>query len=198
MTYRGAMARSKEFDPDVAVDKAMDVFWTQGYAATTPQQLTDALGIGRGSLYNAFSSKHALFERALRRYYARETSRLIEVLDGPGTARERIGAALGLVVSDACRDDRRRGCMITNAAVELTRQDEAVSKLVHRALSRQEAAFQGAIEEGQRAGEISADRDAATLALFFVATINGIRVLAKAIPDRQRLAGLAETALRAL
>lgn len=61
-TWVGRVARTKSFDPEVAVATAMDVFLANGYAATTPRQLVDALGIGRGSPYKAFGSKHALFE----------------------------------------------------------------------------------------------------------------------------------------
>lgn len=196
MSYGSGMARSKAFDVDAAVDKAMEVFWANGFGSTTPQQLVDALGIGRGSLYNAFDSKHALYERALRRYYERETVRLIEVLDGPGPARERLRAALELVV-DAAREDRR-GCMMANAAVEFGAADEVVNHLVRRTFERQEAAFRSTIEEGQRSGEIDPAADARALASFLLTTINGIRVLAKADPDPHRLADLAGTALRAI
>lgn len=190
------MARGKTFDPDQAVATAMEVFWAHGYAGTTPQQLVDALGIGRGSLYNAFHSKHALFELALRRYHEQVTVRLIELLDGPGPARERLRAALDLVVT-AARGDRR-GCLMTNTAIEFAERDEVINHLVRRTFERLEAAFRGAIEEGQRAGEIDANADASALAAFFLTTINGIRVLAKADPDPRRLAALTETALRAL
>jgi len=190
------VSRSKGFDPDQAVDKALEVFWAQGYAGTTPQQLVNALGIGRGSLYNAFTSKHDLYERVLRRYYERETVRLISVLDGAGPARRRLRAALDLVVT-AAREDRR-GCLMTNAAVESADTDTVVNHLVRRTFERQEAAFRSTIEEGQRTGEIPRSRDAGALAAFFLTTINGIRVLAKADPDPRRLGDLAETAMRAL
>ncbi|AHH97185.1 TetR/AcrR family transcriptional regulator [Kutzneria albida] len=192
------MARAKSFDTEAAVDAAMQVFWTNGYAGTTPQQLVDALGIGRGSLYNAFTSKHALYERALRRYQESETARLIEVLDGHGPARDRIRAALDLVVTASLRDSGGRGCMIANAAVEFGGTDEIVGHLVRRVFDRQEAAFRGAIEEGQLAGEIDRAADAGALASALLATINGIRVLAKADPDPARLSRLADTALRLL
>ncbi|BCB78133.1 TetR/AcrR family transcriptional regulator [Phytohabitans flavus] len=195
MDYRTRVARTKGFDPDVAVDQAMELFWANGYANTTPQQLVEALGIGRGSLYNAFTSKHNLYELALRRYHDRVTTRFIEVLDQPGPARERIRSALELIVTAVHEDQQRRGCMIANAAVEFAGTDEAVNRLVRRALHRQEAALRSAIEEGQRAGEVDADRDAAQLAAFLLATINGVRVVAKADPDPQRLTGLVDTAM---
>lgn len=192
------MARTKGFDPDAAVDAAMELFWTNGYAGTTPQQLVDAMGIGRGSLYNAFESKHALFERALRRYHEANTARLFAILDGPGTARARLRAALDMVIAAARTDERRRGCLMTNTAVEFADRDEPISGFVRATFDRQEAAFRAVVEEGQRSGEIPADRDAAALATFFLTTTNGIQVLAKVDPDPARLAALAETTMRAL
>ncbi|GAA4531457.1 TetR/AcrR family transcriptional regulator [Amycolatopsis samaneae] len=192
------MGRTKNFDPDVAVERAMDQFWTNGYAGTTPQQLVDALGIGRGSLYNAFESKYKLYLRALEHYLDTENSQLFETLDAPGSARERLHAALNLVVEAALNDKQRRGCMVTNAAVEFAGRDPGVDKLVRRIFDRQEAAFRGVIEAGKGSGELGRDLDAADAAAFLLATINGIRVLGKADPGPRRLRHLAETALRAL
>ena len=62
------MGRPRLFDLDGAVTSALNVFWEHGYGATTPAELLDAIGVGKGSFYNAFGSKHALFEQALRRY----------------------------------------------------------------------------------------------------------------------------------
>ncbi|WP_433761570.1 TetR/AcrR family transcriptional regulator [Nocardia sp. CA-135398] len=192
------MARTKSFDPDEAVAKAMEVFWRKGYARTTPQDLLDAIGIGRGSLYNAFAGKHDLFQRALRRYQAQETVRVIDLLDGPGQPRARVHAALTMVLDAARTDTERRGCLAANTAVELGGDDEMVDLLVRRIFDRQHDAFRGAIEEGQRAGEFAEDLDPDAAATFLLATINGMRVLAKADARSDRLAGLAETAMRAL
>jgi TetR/AcrR family transcriptional repressor of nem operon len=189
------MARTKTFDPDVAVAAAMHLFWRNGYAATTPQQLVDELGIGRGSLYNAFGSKRGIFERALRYYYEHETMRLIAVLEGLEPPRERLRTALSLVIEAAKVD--HRGCLVANTAVELA-ADEEVATLVRRVFDRQESAFRAVIEEGQRSGDFSPDHDAGAAAALLLAAINGIRVLAKADPDSPRLAGLAEAALRIL
>ncbi|OLR95430.1 TetR/AcrR family transcriptional regulator [Actinokineospora bangkokensis] len=188
------MPRQKEFDPDAAVAAAMDLFWANGYAATTPQQLVDALGIGRGSLYNAFGSKHELFERALQHYYDTHTTTLIETLEGTGTVRSRLRAALELVAGQA----HDRGCLITNTAVEFTDPGDPVVATIRRVLDRQEQAFRATVEEGQRSGEIPREHDAGALAAFFLATTNGIQVLAKANHGPERLSALVETALRAL
>ncbi|MDH2426124.1 TetR/AcrR family transcriptional regulator [Sphaerisporangium sp. TRM90804] len=170
------MGRPKGFDPDAAVEQAMQVFWRQGYGATSPQDLLDELGIGKGSLYNAFGSKHELFARALRRYNERIDAELAEMLERPGSVKERLGAALeGLVRADYAA---RRGCLAVNTAVELPGSDEAV-RLVRRMFDREELVLRTMIEEGQRSGELRRDVDAAAVASMLLSTIAGLRVLSK-------------------
>src|ERR687891_713494 len=78
------MARGKEFDPDVALERAMDLFWRQGYEATSISDLVTHLGIAKASLYATFGGKHDLYVAALDRYIRRPDPDPAEVLAGPG------------------------------------------------------------------------------------------------------------------
>src|ERR1700751_63031 len=146
------VGRPKQFDPDAAAEQAMEVFWRKGYAATTPQDLVDALGIGKGSLYNAFGSKHELFELALRRYRDSQGAALLEMLEEPGPVKARLRKPLGVLAEMAVAAPKRRGCMAVNAAAELAGTDEPVTDLVRRMFDRMEEAFRWLVEEGQRTG----------------------------------------------
>ncbi|MFD0690043.1 TetR/AcrR family transcriptional regulator [Actinomadura fibrosa] len=181
------MGRPKQFDPQDAVEQAMQVFWRKGYGATTPQDLVDALGIGKGSLYNAFGSKHALFEQALRRYRDSQSLLLMEMLEEPGPVKERLRKALWFLVETDLADPDRRGCMAVNAAAELAATDETAAGLVRRMLDRTEGAFRALVEEGQRTGEIDAGRDARAIGSLLLNTVVGLRLLARVAegPDRQ-------------
>src|SRR5882757_6181515 len=117
------MGRLKQFDPDVAVSAAMDLFWRKGYGATTPADLVDALEIGKGSLYNTFQSKHALFEQALRRYGDERVAGLVKALNQPAPVRARLQAALERLAPPAHATLRRRGCLAVNTATELGERD---------------------------------------------------------------------------
>ncbi|MDL4821453.1 TetR/AcrR family transcriptional regulator [Actinomadura opuntiae] len=192
------MARPKQFDPEVAVGQAMDVFWRKGYAATTPQDLVDALGIGKGSLYNAFGSKHGLYERALRRYRDTQTAELVEMLDQPGSVKERLGKTLRALVEMDLADPDRRGCMAVNAAAELAGVDEEAAAHVRRMLDRAEGAFRALIEEGQRSGEIDPGRDAAALGSLLMNTLVGMRVVARVSEGPERLGRVIDGILEAL
>ncbi|MCP2334892.1 TetR/AcrR family transcriptional regulator [Actinomadura rupiterrae] len=178
------MGRPKKFDPDVAVGQAMDVFWSKGYGATTPNDLVVALGIGKGSLYHAFGSKHALFEKALERYRDDQAAGLIDLLDRPGAVKERLRTALEFIVAANVADPR--GCMVVNTATELGNEDPALGEQVRRQFGRTQSAFRAAIEEGQRSGEIDPGRDPEALSYMILSTVLGLQVLARAGkgPDR--------------
>ncbi|WP_042394367.1 TetR/AcrR family transcriptional regulator [Streptacidiphilus carbonis] len=181
------MGRPKQFDPDAAVEQAMQVFWRHGYGATTPQCLVDALGIGKGSLYNAFGGKRQLFDLALRRYLDLQDATVAELLDDSGPVKERLRAALYAVAQADLADPDRRGCLALNAAMEFGRTDEAVTSQVQGMFDRFEVAFRALVEEGQRAGEIDSGRDARALAGVLVNTVNGVKLMARAGSGPERL-----------
>ncbi|WP_395366942.1 TetR/AcrR family transcriptional regulator [Streptomyces sp. YH02] len=192
------MGRPKQFDPDVAVERAMSVFWRKGYAATTPQDLVDEIGIGKGSLYNTFGSKHALFERALVRYRDSQAAWLEALLDHPGSAKDRLRGALEALIHLDLADPDRRGCMAVNTAAELATSDAGAADTVRKMFARTEGAFRATVEEGQRAGEIAADRDAAAVAAWLLATVIGMRVLAKTAEDDTQLKRVVDAAMGSL
>ncbi|MCX4524585.1 TetR/AcrR family transcriptional regulator [Streptomyces sp. NBC_01551] len=181
------MGRPKQFDPDAAVEQAMQVFWRKGYAASTPQDLVDALGIGKGSLYNAFGSKHALFELALRRYRDSQALALVELLEEPGPVKARLRRTLELLAEMDLADPDRRGCLAVNTAAELAGTDEVATGLVRRMFDRTEGAFRALIEEGQRSGEIAPGRDPAALGSMLLNTVVGLRLMARVAEGSGRL-----------
>lgn len=192
------MARPKQFDPDRAVEQAMDVFWRKGYASTTPQDLVDALGIGKGSLYNAFGSKHALFELALRRYRDSQAAALIAMLEQSGPVKERLREALVLLVEMDLADPDRRGCMGVNTAAELGGADSVATELVRRMFDRTEEAFTALVEKGQRAGEIEPGRDARAVGSLLLNTVVGLRLMARVAEGPERLSRTVDALLDSL
>ncbi|MBB5778020.1 TetR/AcrR family transcriptional regulator [Nonomuraea jabiensis] len=192
------MGRPKQFDPDVAVEQAMQVFWRKGYASTTPQDLVDALGIGKGSLYNTFGSKHALFEAALSRYRDSQAAALIEMLEEPGPVKDRLRRALRSLSEMDLADPDRRGCMAVNTAAELGQSDESAAQLVRRMLDRTEDAFHALVEEGRRTGEIAADRDARAIGSLLLNTVVGMRLLARVADGPDRLTRVIDAVIDSL
>ncbi|GAA3886058.1 TetR/AcrR family transcriptional regulator [Saccharothrix violaceirubra] len=176
----------------------MDVFWSKGYEGTSTQDLCEHTGLGRGSLYNAYGSKHALYEEALRRYADIGFGGQSEILDRPGSVRERLRALMMWVVDTDLDDPSRRGCLAVNAAVDVAGRDDAVAEQVRRQFARLEGVVADLISVGQRSGELSADQDPLTSARFFLGAYYGLRVLAKVVDDRKALVDVVEGALARL
>jgi len=192
------MPRPREFDDERVLDAAMETFWARGYAATSAQDLVDATGLGRSSLYNAFAGKHQLYEQALRRYLEHNTEADVALLDRPGPVKERVRELLLGVIDADLGDPQRRGCLAVNAAIELAGKDEAVTAAVRRVFARVEEALVVALERGQREGEITRERSARALARFVLNAIYGLRVLGKAATDRAPLLDVVEATVSAL
>ncbi|MEU0458094.1 helix-turn-helix domain-containing protein, partial [Streptomyces sp. NPDC006129] len=140
------MARPRKFDEERALDAAMRVFWERGYEATSTQDLCDATGLGRSSIYNTFQSKHDLFERALAHYLDTMTAVQTAVLDDvERPAADRVRALLDQVVeSEAeCRVESGRalGCLGVNTVVELAGRDPVAAAVLERDTARRLAAY---------------------------------------------------------
>jgi TetR/AcrR family transcriptional repressor of nem operon len=190
------MARTKEFRPEAALDAAMHLFWLNGYGATSMRDLLDGMGIGRGSFYDTFGDKHALFLAALDRFEESRTGWIGEVLAGSGL--EGIEEVFRRTVEGMTGSEPRRGCLLANTAVELAPRDPEVAEKISRFVSRAEEAFAGALARAQEAGEIPEERDRRALARFLVSNLHGLRVLARAGTDRRTLEDAARVALEAL
>ncbi|MER7453252.1 TetR/AcrR family transcriptional regulator [Nocardia beijingensis] len=191
------MGRPRNFDPDTVVERAMEAFWTHGYANTSPAQLAEATGIGKGSLYHTFGSKRALFDLALRRYDRLGAELAADLLARPGSTRECVAAFLcGMVDSDLAQPVRR-GCLAVNTAMELGGHDPEITSAVRAMQDRVIAALEARIDQGRRDGDVRAGTDARAAAEFLMNTIVGLRVMAKTY-DAPTLHRIVETALTGL
>jgi TetR/AcrR family transcriptional repressor of nem operon len=191
------MGRPREFDVDAALDRALQVMWAKGYESASLDDLCDATGLGRSSLYAAFGDKRALYLRALERYEEAAARRINDALARPVPVREAIAGFLGHLIDDIVAGPGRRGCFIGNCAAELARGDRETAAHVRRSLGRIETAFRDALARAQARGEID-DDDPRALARFLTSGIQGLRLVGKANPDRAALDDIAQVMLRCL
>ena len=192
------MARPKAFDEDIALEKALQAFWFRGYQATSIQDLTHEMSINRASLYNTYGDKHALYVAALDRYSDRMISGWMKTLTCSHSPRAAIRQIFQDAVVNSINDEQRRGCLIVNAAVELSAHDAEVDNRVARNLNQLEEAFHDALCRLQQAGGIHQGRDIRALARFLVNNLEGLFVMAKATPDRELLQDIAAVTLSIL
>jgi TetR/AcrR family transcriptional repressor of nem operon len=191
------MARTKEFDPETALQQAVDLFWTQGYARTSLDDLMTAMGIARQSLYDTFGDKRQLYIKALERYRD-QTLAAARAHFAEGHSVRTGFRNLLLGISQESKAQLHRGCLLLSANLEREPEDEEIAELLIDNQKSAETIFREAIELAQKSGDISRKKDAVALARFFVATIQGMRALGRLQPKRKLLESVAETALTVL
>lgn len=192
------MARPREFDPDIVLERAMTVFWAKGYEGTSLDDLCEATQLNRSSLYSTFGDKRALFLQTIDRYSDGAVARVSAALSRPVPIREALAAFLNETIEKIFAGPGRVGCFIGNCAAEVARHDREVASSVQRNLARIEAVFRSAFAQAREHRELPPDADIDALARFFVSSIQGLRLVGKTATDREVLEDVAGVMLRCL
>jgi len=189
------MARPREFDKDEALQKAIDVFWRQGYEATSMHDLVGAMGINRQSLYDTFGDKHALYLSALESYRLQREKGLLALLEAPGSVKRKLRKVCDKAIEESVTDETRRGCFMNNAFVDMVTHDQQTEEQAVRHVTIVEKAWEKAFARGQESGEITKKHSASALARYFYNALNGLRVTAKTNTDENALKDIVKVTL---
>jgi AcrR family transcriptional regulator len=189
------LGRPRGFDADRALDRALAIFWRDGYEGASLPALTKAMGINRPSLYAAFGNKETLFRKALARYDRGPAGYTYKALKQP-TARGVVEALLKGIVALLTKPQNPGGCLMVQGALACGEN----GKRVREELASQRAAgvvairrrFQRAIEEG----DLSASADASGLARFVATVMHGLAVQAASGASRKELVRVKDMVLR--
>ncbi|SAK69810.1 TetR family transcriptional regulator [Caballeronia fortuita] len=176
------MARPRNFDEDSVLDAVAEAFWTHGYDGTSTRDLVQYTGLTQPSLYNAFGDKRALFLRALDHYLEhtlRERIQRLESTMPPGRA---ITAFFREIIERSVSDEYRRGCMLVNAALGASPEDEEFRELIAQEMSLMRAFFERRMKAGLKQGDIERVMPADAAATNLLAVLLGVRVLARVDP----------------
>ncbi|MGW2591783.1 TetR/AcrR family transcriptional regulator [Streptomyces sp. NPDC001515] len=193
------MARTKEFDPDAALQSALELFWRRGYEATSMADLVEHLGIGRASIYAAFGSKHELYLKAMDWYAETRDPGLLAELSQPGPALPAVRAVVRRFAAEAAAPEGRlNGCFVTNTAAELAPHDPAAARRVEISWEHVETLLHSALLRAQAQGELPEERDPRALARMLLVLLQGVRIVGKASIDPARVRDAAEQALALL
>jgi TetR/AcrR family transcriptional repressor of nem operon len=192
------MARPREFDEQSALEQAMQVFWSQGFEATSMTDLTAAMGLSKSSLYDTFGSKHELFLATIDHYKDNVTAQVRSAAELDVPARQLIASLFGRAVDHMTDGSGQRGCFLNNCAVEVGPHDPEAAERCRAGLAVMEDSFQRLVLRSQDESGIAEAKDARALARFLTGAINGIMVIGKANPDREVLNDIAAVALTAL
>jgi TetR/AcrR family transcriptional regulator, transcriptional repressor for nem operon len=193
--YEGSMAGVKQFDRHEVLDRAMQVFWRSGYQATSIQDLVDATGINRGSLYTTFGDKCGLFLAVLDHYSDQIARPTMEELSDPDPRRaiEKMFESIIRRTSDPAFP---RGCLDTNTSLECPGAGDVIARKIAERLGRQESAIYQVLRRAQHQDALDPKQDARALARFFLGVAQGLNVVNKAAPDPAMLKDMVKVAMR--
>ncbi|MDC9729110.1 MAG: TetR/AcrR family transcriptional regulator [Methyloprofundus sp.] len=192
------MARPKAFVTDEALDKAVAVFWEKGYEATSINDLVEAMGIRRGSLYATFGNKQQLFLKSLERYGQVVVQQFLDILDSQPSALESLALFFAQLVEHLMTAGPLSSCLVTNSAIERGLRDEATQKYILYLLNSLEKGFYKVLKRAQDKAEISEKVDLKSMALFLTSSMQGLLVVGKVNPNREILESINKVTLSAL
>lgn len=190
------MGRSKEFDENIVLQKAMELFWQQGYEKTSMSDLVEHMGIHRKSLYDTFGDKHALYLKVIDLYGEYTTSKLKEITFKAKTAYQAIQYIFDYIIEGS--GDKQWGCLFVNAATEMGPWDKDVVEKTEDAFNKAEEFIAGIVREGQKSGEFSVKYDADILGEILNNTLLGLRVLVRASSSKEKMHRIADFFLNLL
>lgn len=179
--------RPRAFDPDEALDSALEVFWRQGYEGTSLSDLTDAMGIARPSLYAVFGNKEDLFRKALDRYASRRSDLSCNALSEP-TSRRAVERMLLAFAGVDEEEGAPKGCLMVQGALVCSEASESIRKELCARRTESEAALGRRMAEWKDAGDLPPEADPTDLARYVMSVAQGLAVQAAsgAAPDDLR------------
>ena len=174
------MARPQKFVHDTVLEEAMQIFWQNGYRGTTMENLDQVTGLNRGSLYNAFGGKRALYLMALEHYGDRQFGAAIELIDHSLSTVEAVRDLFDNVINQMKSGEIKRGCFVCNSAIECAPSDQQVAKIIRKYLNRMTASFASSLGKMQEQEGYSDLSEIERLSEHLTASYMGFNVLSKA------------------
>jgi AcrR family transcriptional regulator len=188
--------RPRAFDPEAVLGEARDLFWKNGYAGTSLDDLAAATGVARPSLRATFGDKHAIYLKALGDYWERKFVTMRDALDGDRPLGESLmrvyDAALSLYFSGG---GRPRGCFVVGTAVTEALDSPEIRDSITEGFRMLDAHFEARLRKAHDRGELRKNADASALALLASATMHTIAIRARAGTSRSELRKLASKAV---
>lgn len=192
--------RPREFDRQQTLERALELFWSRGYGATSLQDLVDALGVERGSLYGAFGDKRRFYLEAVRLYWEVYERHLVTALDTSPLL-----PALRVILTHPARLDELisdvgvpQGCLVGNTTAELVPQDSEATEVVTRSYRRFTDIVAGALRRAQAAGEVTDTRPPEAQAQLLLYVAQGLSLVSRAGLDKTAALAAIDTAVDGL
>lgn len=192
------MARQKEFESEETLEKALDIFWRNGYNFTSFQLLTEGMCVNRQSIYDTYGDKHTLYIKALTHYSKKQNDLTAQHFARPEPVPQLLREYFKKVVEATHSDEQSKGCFMINSSLEMIPHDEEVKQLVLQNIAELTTIFKGAVARGIKNKQLTTTLSPDVAALHLVNTLHGIKTMGKAVTDKKKLQQIADVALSVL
>ena len=192
------MPRVKLFNENEVLTKAMNLFWKQGYSATSVQDLVSHLGINRASIYDTFGDKNKLFKKSFELYRKQNNEGLIQFFENRPNVKIGFSELFNDAIQEAINDEDKKGCFVVNTTTELTPNDESLYEVLETNKEDFINIFFEYLKKAKESGQLKTSQDLKSLATLFYTLYNGIRVVSKIRPNKKELSDSVHLALTLL
>lgn len=188
--------RPRAYDPDIALARVVERFWKTGYSATTLDDLSEATGMNRPSLYGAFGDKHELYLRALAQYWELSRATMREALAYDRPLREALQRVYGMALSSYLSGKNGpRGCFAISTATTEAVHDAKIRRALAEGLREIDEAFEARIRFAKERGDLRRDADPAALAVLAGAALHTLALRSRAGASRVALQTIVDAAV---
>lgn len=192
------MPRVKLFNEQEVLTKAMHLFWEQGYAATSVQDLVTHLGINRASLYGTFGDKEQLFKKAFALYRKLHTEGLVQFFETHDDVKTGLQELFDNAIKEALQDKQAKGCFVVNTTTEMIPNDTSFAHIIDENKHVFEFQFYQYLKKGKEAGQFTTTQNLKAMASLLFMLYAGIKVVSKVRPNKNELKEAVTVALSLL
>ena len=192
-----ARGRPRCFNLEDALDRSLLLFWEKGFQNTSLDEIAEAVGVKKPSLYAAFGDKETLFRKVLQRYSSK-LSEPVQVLDRYSNIHEAIDAFIELGIAGGCSKEHPRGCLLASAFADSTLLPPNLAKEIKALVNQADQAVAQRLKKAVRDGQLPADFDVNGTAKFLITLMHGIALRLRAGESRADLRRTKNAALRCL
>ena len=189
--------RPRCFDLEEALDRSLLLFWEKGFQNTSLDEIAEAVGVKKPSLYAAFGDKEMLFRKVLQRYSSK-LSEPVQVLDRYSNIREAIDAFIELGIAGGCSQGHPRGCLLASAFADSTLLPPNLAKEIKALVNQADQAVAQRLKKAVRDGQLPVDFDVKGTAKFLITLMHGVALRLRAGESRAELRRTKNAALRCL
>jgi AcrR family transcriptional regulator len=189
--------RPRCFDLEEALDRSLLLFWEKGFQNTSLDEIAEAVGVKKPSLYAAFGDKEMLFRKVLQRYSAK-LSEPIQALYRYDDVREAVDAFIELGIAGGCGQGHPRGCLLASAFADSTLLPPNLAKEIKALISQADQAVAQRLKKAVRDEQLPADFDVKGTAKFLITLMHGVALRLRAGDSRAALRRTKKAALRCL